>query len=92
MDTRLLGSRFGHVRRAVAVRALGAVLLAAAAVPALAPAAGAQPAPPDADADGLYDDDERYVYGTDPANPDTDGDGAGDAYDGAPLTWTPALR
>ncbi len=32
----------------------------------------------DGDGDGLYDDDERDVYGTDPANPDTDGDGRGD--------------
>lgn len=33
---------------------------------------------PDSDGDGLYDDDERAVYGTDPANPDTDGDGISD--------------
>lgn len=32
----------------------------------------------DGDDDGLYDDDETYVYGTDPFNPDTDGDGFGD--------------
>ena len=45
---------------------------------------------PDRDGDGLYDDDERNVYGTDPGNPDTDGDGPDDGqevYDGTdPLT------
>lgn len=45
---------------------------------------------PDADHDGLYDDDETDVYGTNPHNPDTDGDGSDDGqevYDGTdPLT------
>lgn len=36
---------------------------------------------PDADGDGLYDDDETDVYGTDPDNPDTDGDGADDGQE-----------
>ena len=45
---------------------------------------------PDADADGLYDDDETDVYGTDPFIADTDRDGPDDGqevYDGTdPLT------
>lgn len=45
---------------------------------------------PDADSDGLYDDDETDVYGTDPGTADTDGDGPDDGqevYDGTdPLT------
>ncbi|NNM27909.1 MAG: hypothetical protein HKO57_00180, partial [Akkermansiaceae bacterium] len=36
------------------------------------------PGAPDADEDGLSDDDEANVYGTDPNNPDTDGDGLDD--------------
>jgi uncharacterized protein YkwD len=30
--------------------------------------------PVDTDGDGLFDQDEDYIYGTDPENPDTDGD------------------
>ena len=77
MDPRTLGTRFGSVRREVAVRALGALLLAAVAAPALVPAVGAQPIP-DVDYDGLLDEDELAVYGTDPHNPDSDGDGLTD--------------
>ncbi|MCC6313935.1 MAG: hypothetical protein IT337_07960 [Thermomicrobiales bacterium] len=40
--------------------------------------AGAQPARPDRDHDGLFDDDETDVYGTNPDQFDTDGDGVGD--------------
>ena len=74
-----------HARRALAGAALAAVLggVGASALPA-APAA-AQPAPVDSDGDGLYDEDEQYIYGTDPYNPDTDGDGRTDGqeiYDG----------
>jgi len=32
----------------------------------------------DSDGDGLYDDDEAFVYGTDPFGYDSDGDGVGD--------------
>jgi hypothetical protein len=32
----------------------------------------------DSDGDGLYDDDESFVYGTDPFGYDSDGDGVGD--------------
>jgi hypothetical protein len=49
----------------------------AAPPPAPAPAA----ARPDADDDGLYDDDETDVYGTDPHKADTDGDGVGDGQE-----------
>jgi hypothetical protein len=38
------------------------------------------PLPPDTDADGLSDDEERSI-GTDPTNPDTDGDGVGDGVE-----------
>lgn len=41
------------------------------------------PGSPDADADGLEDDAERYLYGTDPDNPDTDGDGTPDGVEAA---------
>ena len=34
---------------------------------------------PDADGDGLSDDEEINIYGTNPENPDTDGDGLTDA-------------
>lgn len=33
---------------------------------------------PDGDGDGLFDDDESFVYGTDPFSYDSDGDGVGD--------------
>jgi hypothetical protein len=32
----------------------------------------------DSDGDGLYDDDESFIYGTDPFGYDSDGDGVGD--------------
>src|SRR4051812_32188326 len=32
----------------------------------------------DSDGDGLYDDDESFIYGTDPFSYDSDGDGVGD--------------
>lgn len=60
----------------------GAVLGFSAAPPAINPPVQARP---DADGDGLYDDDETDVYGTDSSNPDSDGDGADDGqevYDG----------
>ena len=45
---------------------------------------------PDGDGDGLYDDDELYVYYTNPWAWDTDGDGAGDGeevYYGTDPNW-----
>ena len=75
MDMQTLRSRFGLSRRAVAAHALGALLLAAVAVPALAPIAGAQdgddaelvpgqPAPQvDSDGDGISNRDEVQLYG-----------------------------
>src|SRR4051812_21673609 len=33
---------------------------------------------PDSDGNGLYDDDESFLYGTDPFGYDSDGDGVGD--------------
>jgi hypothetical protein len=74
MDTRTLGSRFGFGRRALVARALGALVLAAVALPALVPAAGAAGCGAcDDDADGLTNAEELY-YGTALDHPDTDGD------------------
>jgi hypothetical protein len=76
MDTRIVGSRFGFGRRALVARALGALMLAAAAVPELtADAAGCGGF--DDDADGLTNAEELY-YGTDLYRPDTDSDGISD--------------
>jgi hypothetical protein len=89
MDTRMLGSRFGFVRRAVVVRALGALLLAAISVPTLSAAAAGCGACND-DGDGLTNYEEYALYGTDVQNPDTDFDGITDgnevyAYGTSPL-------
>ena len=72
MDTRMFNSRFGFGRRALVARALGALVLAAVAVPAL-PVAAAGCGACDDDADGLTNTQELY-YGTDLHRPDTDGD------------------
>ena len=78
MDTRSFDRLARHARRAAAALALAALLagLGAGAHPAAAET------PPsvwsDYDGDGLYDDDELFVYGTDPWTWDTDGDGSGD--------------
>lgn len=53
----------------------GGVIGGLFAVRTLVPAAAQRP---DGDDDGLFDDDEAFVYGTDPINPDTDGDGVDD--------------
>jgi hypothetical protein len=90
MNTHALQSRFGFLRREVAARALGALVLAAVAIPALAPAAGAedevsanlvpgQPAPQvDSDGDGLTNQDEVQLYGLNAFDNDTDDDGLND--------------
>ena len=78
MDTRSFDRFARHARRAAAAGALAAVLagLGAGALPAAAET------PPsvwsDRDGDGLYDDDELFVYGTNPLDYDTDADGIGD--------------
>jgi hypothetical protein len=77
MDSRTLGSRCGLGRRALVTRALGALILAAVAVPAMgASAAGCGDT--DADGDGLTCYSEYNVYGTDDYNPDSDWDGLTD--------------
>ncbi len=91
MDTRMLGSRFGFVRRAVVGRALGALLLAAVSVPTLSAAAAGCGACND-DGDGLTNYEEYALYGTDVQNPDTDFDGITDgnevyAYGTFPWSW-----
>jgi hypothetical protein len=90
MDTLAYRSRLGFLRREAAARALGALLLAAVAIPALAPGAGAedvananlvpgQPAPQvDSDGDGLSNHDEVQYYGLNAFDNDTDDDGLGD--------------
>lgn len=88
MNTHAIRGRFGILRREVALRALGALLVAGAAAPLFAPLAGAEDAqlvpgqPPapgqiDADYDGLNNSDEN-VYGLNPYDYDTDNDGIGD--------------
>src|SRR3712207_1247973 len=74
MDTRMLCSRFGLVRRAVVARGLSALLLAALSVPTLSAAAAGCGGCND-DADGLTNYEEYALYGTDLQNPDTDFDG-----------------
>ena len=78
MDTTRFDRITALARRALAGAALAALLagVGAHALPA-APAA-AQPAPVDSDGDGLYDEDEQYIYGTDAFAYDTDGDGSSD--------------
>ena len=78
MDTTRFDRITALARRALAGAALAALLagVGAHALPA-APAA-AQPAPVDSDGDGLYDEDEQYIYGTDPWAYDTDGDASPD--------------
>ena len=76
-DTRIARTRLsGATRRLMLGAAVPTLALALSLMPALTPAAGA--AQPDGDGDGLYDDDELYVYGTDAYAYDTDGDGVGD--------------
>ena len=72
MNSRMVGSRFGVGQRALVARALGALMLAAIAVPAL-PAAAAGCGACDDDADGLTNAQE-LSYGTDLYDSDTDGD------------------
>ena len=79
MDTRMFGSRFGFGRRAFVARALGALVLAAVALPALTPDAGAAGCGAcNDDGDGLTNYEEYAIYGTDPGNPDSDFDGLTD--------------
>lgn len=80
-------------RNSALVKAAAAALFAAAAWTAV-PATHAAPylqERPDADSDGLYDDDEYNVYGTDAYNWDSDGDGKSDGeevYVGTdPTVW-----
>jgi thrombospondin type 3 repeat protein len=91
MDTLALRSRLGFPRRETAIRALGALLLAAGTITTLAPGAGAednvasanlapgQPAPQvDSDGDGISNHDEVQIYGLNAFDNDTDDDGLGD--------------
>ena len=89
MDTRMLCSRFGLVRRAVVARGLSALLLAAVSVPTLSASAAGCGGCND-DGDGLTNYEEYALYGTDLQNPDTDFDGISDgnevyAYGTSPL-------
>lgn len=90
MNTPFFRARLGFLRREVAVRALGALLVATVAIPALTPAAGAeddvnanlapgQPAPTvDSDGDGISNQAEVQIYGLNAFDNDTDDDGLGD--------------
>ena len=64
MDTQMFGSHFGLGRRALVTRALGALILAAVALPAMGTGA-AGCGDTDADGDGLTCYSEYNVYGTD---------------------------
>jgi hypothetical protein len=89
LDTFALRSHFASLRRAAAPRALGALMVTAVAMTALAPIAGAedgntrlapgQPAPQvDSDGDGISNHDEVQLYGLNAFDNDTDDDGLGD--------------
>jgi hypothetical protein len=73
-------SGIGLPATAVAVSDLRLDTGTASYAPKLAPAPypAAPGDRPDADKDGLFDDDETNVYGTNPAVADTDGDGTSD--------------
>lgn len=78
-------TRFDALTRAIAAPAnrRGALrLLAAGLFGGLLPARAVGAAQrSDRDGDGLFDDDEEFVYGTNPDNPDTDGDGDDDGLE-----------
>lgn len=91
MNTAALRGRLGLPRREAIARGLGTLLVAAVAITALAPAAGAQddgvdanlvpgqPAPQvDSDGDGISNQAEVQVYGLNAFDNDTDDDGLGD--------------
>jgi len=75
-DRRVAAAARRPSRRAALRLLAGGLLGGLLAKRGVAPARAAQRA--DSDGDGLFDDDELYVYGTDPYTYDTDYDGTGD--------------
>jgi hypothetical protein len=90
MDMFDFRARSGFLRKEVAARTLGALIVATMAIPALTPGAGAeddvnanlvpgQPAPTvDSDGDGISNQAEVQIYGLNAFDNDTDDDGLGD--------------